>query len=209
MGGKTSKLKLLKAHELDEYAKMTAFTNEELNDLYTHFKAISAIEKDDGVIDYDEFCTALKIPKSLVAERIFEFFDVNHDNVINFREFITAISVLVQDNIESQIKLTFNIFDFEKSGIVRMETLKKLIKSAAELVGTIKIPEECINELVENTFQQLNIGQNREDLSYIDFNQYRIMIRDNPMILKWLFIDLEKMKISAQEIMKNSKAFIK
>lgn len=38
---------------------------------------------------------------SLIADRIFKIFDLNHDSVLNFREFVLGISVLTTNNLEA------------------------------------------------------------------------------------------------------------
>lgn len=209
MGSRPSKISKLKQHELDEFAKITSLSLDEIRNLYTHFKAISAIEKDDGVIDYEEFCSALKIDKSLISDRIFQLFDANHDTVINFREFITGISMLMQENIETQIKLTFNIFDAERTGYISQDYVVKILQSSMDLLDNVFIPKEVVQKMVASTFEALNKGVEKEDKTKIDYQQYRKMVRANPDMLKWLYIDLNKMQSSAQLIMKNPKKYVK
>ena len=209
MGLKNSKVSKLKQHELDEFAKITSLSVGEIHNLYTHFKAISAIEKDDGVIDYEEFCSALKIDKSLISDRIFQLFDANHDTVINFREFVTGISMLMQENIETQIKLTFNIFDADRTGHISADYVIKILQSSLDLLDNIFIPKEVLQKMVSSTFEDLNKDIEKEDKTKIDYQQYRKMVRANPLMLKWLYIDLQKMQSSAQLIMKNPKKYIK
>ena len=208
MGSRPTKVSKLRQLELDEFAKITTLSMDEIRNLYTHFKAISAIEKDDGVIDYEEFCSALKIDKSLISDRIFQLFDANHDTVINFREFVTGISMLMQENIETQIKLTFNIFDADRTGFVSADYVNKILLSSLELLENISIPKDVIQKMVSSTFEELNKGTEKEDNTKIDFQQYRKMIRANPNMLKWLYVDLQKMQSSAQLIMKNPKKYI-
>ena len=209
MGLRQTKVSKLKEHELNEFAKTTALSFDEIRNLYTHFKAISAFDKDDGVIDYAEFCAALKIDKSLISDRIFKLFDANHDSVINFREFITGISMLMQENIETQIKLTFNIYDADKSGVITADYMIKILESSLELLDNLSIPKNVIEKLVQNTFETLNKDTEKEDKMKIDYQQYRQMVRANSVMLKWLYIDLSKMQASAQLLMKNPKKYIK
>jgi Ca2+-binding EF-hand superfamily protein len=49
---------------------------------------------DDGVIDKQEFQTALGLKNSWLTDRIFSVFDENHDNGVNFREFVSSLSIL-------------------------------------------------------------------------------------------------------------------
>lgn len=73
---------------------LTTFSvsEEEVKKLHTHFKSISNSIQSDGVIDIAEFQQALGLKNSAFAERIFRVFDINKDDVINFREFVCGLS---------------------------------------------------------------------------------------------------------------------
>jgi len=209
MGIGKSKFNLLKSHELDEFAKVTAFTLDQINNIYTHFKAISSIEKDDGVIDYDEFCAALETEKSLITKRLFQIFDENHDTVLNFREFIVGISILNEENIDMQIKLTFKLFDPDATGIIKEDYVVDIILSSLSLIETMYIPKEVVQEMVARTFEELNKEEQKEEKNTIDFSQYRKMVRNDPTILKWLYLNLDRMQQSAKLLLKYPKKYIK
>ena len=209
MGAGRSKLNLLKSHELDEFAKVTAFSLDQISNLYTHFKAISAIEKDDGVIDYDEFCAALEIEKTLITKRLFQIFDENHDTVLNFREFIVGISILNEENIDMQIKLTFKLFDPEATGIINAAYVTEILLSSINLIDTIIIPKEAVQGIVDRTFNEINKDVEKEQKDTIDFSQYRKMVRNDPTMLKWLYLNLDRIQQSAKLLIKNPKKYIK
>lgn len=209
MGIGKSKSNLLKSHELDEFAKVTAFSLDQINNLYTHFKAISALEKDDGVIDYDEFCAALETEKSLITKRLFQIFDENHDTVLNFREFIVGISILNEENVDMQIKLTFKLFDPEATGIIKADYVKEILLSSLNILETMVIPSNVVEEIVNRTFEELNKDAEKEDKTTIDFTQYRKMVRNDPSILKWLYLNLDRVQQSAKLLLKNPKKFSK
>jgi len=209
MGIGKSKSNLLKSHELDEFAKVTAFSLDQINNLYTHFKAISSIEKDDGVIDYDEFCAALETEKTLITKRLFQIFDENHDTVLNFREFIVGISILNEENIDMQIKLTFKLFDPEATGIIKADYVIEMLLSSLSLMDNMYIPKEAIQEIVNQTFDELNRNVEKDDKMTIDFAQYRKMVRNDPTILKWLYLNLDRVQQSAKLLLKNPKKYLK
>ena len=209
MGIGKSKSNLLKSHELDEFAKVTAFSLDQINNLYTHFKAISSIEKDDGVIDYDEFCAALETEKTLITKRLFQIFDENHDTVLNFREFIVGISILNEENIDMQIKLTFKLFDPEATGIIKADYVIEMLLSSLSLMDNMYIPKEAIQEIVHQTFDELNRTVEKDDKMTIDFAQYRKMVRNDPTILKWLYLNLDRVQQSAKLLLKNPKKYLK
>ena len=51
MGGSNAKIKKLTEYELKEFAAQTELSYEEVYNLFIFFKSISALQKDDGVID--------------------------------------------------------------------------------------------------------------------------------------------------------------
>lgn len=217
MGSQNSKLKKISDYELNEFARQSDLSFEEIKNLHLHFKAISSMEKDDGVIDYEEFCSALKIEKSLIADRFFQIFDLNHDMVLNFREFVLGISVLINSNLESMVKLTFSIFDIEKVGEINKQHFMDLILSCLAKLPSIQIKKEILQNIIDQTFEDLNkeykkVSNNEVKeikMESIDFNQYAEMIKKSPQILKWLQIDLDKIKSGAELLAKDPKKFTK
>ena len=220
MGTKTSKLKRINDYELNEFARQSDLTFEEIKDLHIHFKSISCLEKDDGVIDYEEFCGALKMDKSLIAERFFKIFDLNHDSVLNFREFVLGVSVLINNNLESLTKISFSIFDLEKTGEIERNNFVDILASCLEKIPSISIPRPTLESIVDQTFISIHKEfktkplsdpeeEEKENKLTINFYQYTEMVKKNPLILKWLQIDLEKIKSGAELLLKNPKKFVK
>jgi Ca2+-binding EF-hand superfamily protein len=67
MGVTNTKIKCLKSNELLEFSKVSTFTSEEINDLYLFFNQLSKAKRDDGVIDYEEFCLAVGLKDGIYA----------------------------------------------------------------------------------------------------------------------------------------------
>ena len=57
----------LKTFAIVEFSKVSTFTSDEINDLYLFFNQLSKAKKDDGVIDYDEFCMAVGLKDGMYA----------------------------------------------------------------------------------------------------------------------------------------------
>lgn len=216
MGTKTSKLKKINDYELNEFARQSDLTYEEIKNLHIHFKAISSLEKDDGVIDYEEFCGALKIEKSLIADRFFKIFDLNHDSVLNFREFVLGISVLINTNLDSQMRITFSIFDIDKNGEIEKNNFVEILSSCLEKLPSIVIQKPILEQIVEQTFYDIRSEFKKKeeetksnDKNSINYYQYTEMIKKNSFVLKWLQIDLERIKAGAELLAKNPYKFIK
>ena len=157
MGVSNTKTKCLKSNELLEFSKVSTFTSEEINDLYLFFNHLSKAKRDDGVIDYEEFCQAVGIRDGIYARNLFKIFDTNDDKVINFREFILGFATFLNETIDKQIRLSFKLYDPEDKGRVRKETVVAIMADALKSggLGTLQfLPDELIEELVDDTFQE-------------------------------------------------------
>ncbi len=140
---------------LVEFSKVSTFTSEEINDLYLFFNQLSKAQKDDGVIDYEEFRQAVNLKDGIYARNLFRIFDTNDDKVINFREFILAFATFLNETIDKQIRLSFKLYDPEDKGRVRRETMVAILSDALKSggLGTLhQLPEELIEEIVDDTF---------------------------------------------------------
>ena len=56
---------------LVEFSKVSTFNSEEINDLYLYFTQLSKAKRDDGVIDYEEFCMAVGLKEGPFAQNLF------------------------------------------------------------------------------------------------------------------------------------------
>lgn len=120
---------------LVEFSKVSTFTSEEINDLYLFFNQLSKAQKDDGVIDYEEFRQAVSLKDGVYARNLFRIFDTNDDKVINFREFILAFATFLNETIDKQIRLSFKLYDPEDKGRVRRETMVAILSDALKSGG--------------------------------------------------------------------------
>jgi Ca2+-binding EF-hand superfamily protein len=84
-----------------------------LEALYEQFKSLSTVEEGDGGIDkstFEQCLGPLGLEKNLITERIFAFFDQDGDNIINFSELVTGLSVLCKGNLDEKIKCKCGVY---------------------------------------------------------------------------------------------------
>ena len=121
------------------------------------FNQLSKAKRDDGVIDYEEFCMAVGLKDGVYAQNLFKIFDTNDDKVINFREFILAFATFLNETIDKQIRLSFRLYDPLDKGSVRRETMVAILSDALKSggLGTLHhLPDELIEEIVDETFSE-------------------------------------------------------
>ncbi len=207
MGSKTSKETILNTSELNEFHNMTLFSNEILIKLHDYYKFFSAIQTDDGVIDFDEFCILVKKNDKNLTKRIFNAIDANLDGSINFREFIKFISVFINGSLDEQINISYKIFSNPLTKTIEVNTMCFLIKDVVTADDSLSkfFTDELIDMIVRKTFTSL--GGNVDNP--IEFELYRDMINKYPDIMKWLKVDLEKIKNSRiEQKSKKKKCFL-
>ena len=180
--------------------------------------------------------TFLSTPLSILLYLFHRIFDTNDDNVINFREFIIAFATFLNETIDKQIKLSFKIYDPEDKGYVEKSTLLEIMKDAIKGLGTLELPDEIIEEIVEETFRDLKkyqVDKNGVDFTgqvikndkggdskrkplpeevlkggVVTFEMYEKMVYENNDIIKWLAIDLHRICQGAK-LITSDKAVIK
>jgi Ca2+-binding EF-hand superfamily protein len=187
MGNSKTKEATMKSSEITEFQNMTSFSPEVLIKLYDHYKHFSALQTDDGVIDYDEFCVLLNRNNKIITRRIFDTIDTNKDGCINFREFVKFISCFINGTLDEQINLSFKLFSNQEKKIIEKETMYSIIKDIVIAEDSLRnfFTNDVVEIIIESTFQQCDS---------FDFEKYQELCRKNPEILSWLKVDLDKIK---------------
>lgn len=191
MGGGNIKSPNLKKSELIDFHNISYFANDTIIKLYDKFTGLSAINKDDGVIDYEEFCIMTGKESNELTEKIFNCIDYNHDGRINFREFLKFISCFVSGNIDDQKMLSFKIFSDEQNKLIHKsfiyKTLKKNLVSEGGFTFSEYFDEETLDFIIDESFPK-QMGE------FLSFEEYSLIVDKNPFLLSWFKIDISKLK---------------
>ncbi|XP_075458939.1 guanylyl cyclase inhibitory protein-like isoform X3 [Ascaphus truei] len=88
------------------------------------------------------------------AEMIFRTLDNNGDGVVDFREYVTAISMLVQGSPEEKLKWSFRLYDKDRDGAITRAEMLEIMKAVYKMTLAASInkaesltAEECTNRL--------------------------------------------------------------
>ncbi|XP_069484201.1 guanylyl cyclase inhibitory protein-like isoform X2 [Ambystoma mexicanum] len=88
------------------------------------------------------------------AEQIFRALDNNGDGIVDFREYVTAISLLVQGTPEDKLRWSFKLYDKDRDGAITRPEMLEIMQAvykmsvAASLTRVNPLTaEECTNRI--------------------------------------------------------------
>ncbi|GKT34541.1 Calcineurin B protein like protein [Aduncisulcus paluster] len=138
--------------ELDELQHSTNFTPTEIRRLYKRFRKL---DKDDsGAITTDEFMMIPELSMNPLAPRTIALFDTDHDDAVNFKEFIEALSVFsVRGAKREKLQFAFKIYDLDKDGYISNKDLFLVVKT---MVGS-NLTEVQLQQIVDKTILEADL----------------------------------------------------
>ncbi|KAA6384358.1 MAG: putative calcineurin B [Streblomastix strix] len=178
MGAKQSSQ--IKKEEIRALQEKTHFEEQELRQIWRHFSRISASNKNDGVIDKDEFKAALGLhDNDFIVDRIFRVFDENGDGSINVQEFICGLSFFSKKaTFDEKLQFAFSIYDVDRDGHIDKEELFGVLR-ASLFENKLSLTDEQMQQAVEATFQEADINGD----GLISFDEFREMVLKHPQMI--------------------------
>ncbi|XP_054825317.1 calcineurin B-like protein 7 [Prosopis cineraria] len=182
MGCTCSKQRL--AHEDPAVlATQTCFNVSEIEGLSELFKELSSSTVDDGLITKEEFRLCLfgssKV-QSLCADRVFHLFDSKNDGVIEFGEFVRALSVFHPVAPQAQkAAFAFQIYDIWQTGFIERDEVRELVLALLRESDLI-LSEYLIEAIIDQTFKEADLKGDGK----IDLEEWEEFAAQNPSILR-------------------------
>lgn len=189
MGPKNSKLK---PQVMSDLVENTEFTKDEIKLWYHGFKE----DYPQGYITLNNFKDIYNsfYPEgdaATFAEHTFRIFDSNKDGRIDFREFITGLSVSSRGSFEEKLSWIFELYDTNSNGFISRDEMFVIVKSIMVMtVDTTKVPESDAVAHAEKRVDQIYQKMDKNADGLLSLEEFIELGKNDPTLCNVLNGDM-------------------
>ncbi|XP_052186091.1 calcineurin B-like protein 7 isoform X4 [Diospyros lotus] len=114
------------------------------------------------------------------VDKIFDLFDVKHNGVIEFGEFVRSLGIFHPNApVADKIAFAFRLYDLRHTGYIEQDELKEMVLALLN-ESDLVLSDDVVETIVDKTFRDADAnGDGR-----IDEEEWREFVAKNPSLIK-------------------------
>ncbi|KAK9819120.1 hypothetical protein WJX74_004471 [Apatococcus lobatus] len=170
----------------ERLAQQTYFSENEVHALGKLFSELSNSLHKDGLIHKDEFALALfkaQGQSNLFVEKVFDIFDIKRNDVIDFEEFVRALSIFHPSApLNEKAAFAFRIYDLDCTGSIEPGEVKRFLVALLKDNPAIELSEVELQSIIDETFEEADILRDGK----INPEEWQAFVQKNPSIINYM-----------------------
>lgn len=177
MGNRKTKLK---KEELGDLLECTHFSKKEIEDWYKGFMkscpdgSVSCADFQDMYSDFFEG------DASEFANHVFRTFDADKSGFIDFKEFMSSLSITSRGNLEEKLEWAFKIYDVDGDGFVTKSEMEDIIRSVYKLYNNSRLgKKETPQQRTARIFEKFDANRDGK----LTMEEFKFGARSDPFLV--------------------------
>ncbi|KAI5285841.1 Neuronal calcium sensor 1, partial [Ascosphaera aggregata] len=122
---------------------------------------------------------------SSFANYVFRVFDQDHSGMIDFREFICALSVTSRGSLDEKLDWAFRLYDIDGNGKITFDEMLAIVTAIYKMVGSmVDLPED--EDTPEKRVRKIFSAMDKDENGFLDMQEFKEGSRRDPTIVNAL-----------------------